>query len=103
MTACQRTSNIILPTGQLLLARSKLLVALSKKLDQGVYAVLLNLVVELLPIRLNQPRAEHVQVIHAPALRRFVQTVVDFYGSGLVDRDRAYHNVGIGRRDAHRR
>jgi hypothetical protein len=53
----------ILPNEHLLIARSKLLVALSEKLDQSVHAALLDLVAELLPVCLDQPDAEHVQVI----------------------------------------
>ena len=44
-------------------ARSKLLVPLSEKLDQTIHATLPDLVGELLPIGLNQPNTEHVQVI----------------------------------------
>lgn len=44
-------------------ACSELLVPLSEKLDQTIHAALPDLVGELLPIGLNQPDAEHVQVI----------------------------------------
>jgi hypothetical protein len=57
------TSIAIAPNSHLLFSRSKLLVALSEKLDQTVHAAFLDLVAELLPICLDQPDAEHVQVI----------------------------------------
>src|SRR5258706_8435583 len=60
---CQKRSSPSYPTVTLLFARSKLLVALSEKLDQTVHAALLDLVAELLPICLNQPDAQHVYVI----------------------------------------
>jgi hypothetical protein len=48
---------------RLLLSRRKLLVALSEELDQSFHASLLDLLIELLPVCLDQPGAEHVQVI----------------------------------------
>src|SRR3954470_3471417 len=51
-----------------LLARGELLVTLREELDQSVHALLLDLLVELLLIGLDQPCAEHVDVIHTPAL-----------------------------------
>jgi hypothetical protein len=66
------TFIVILPNGHLLIAPSKLLVALSEKLNQSAHAALLDLVAELLPVCLDQPDAEHVQVIYAPALRRAI-------------------------------
>ena len=53
-------------------ARCKLLVALREKLNQTVHAALLDLVAELLPIGLDEPNAENVQVIQTPPLRRLV-------------------------------
>ena len=51
------------PIRDLLPARSELLVALSKKLDQPVHTALVDLIAELLPICLDEPDAKYAQVI----------------------------------------
>ncbi|CAM2149406.1 hypothetical protein PT2222_210101 [Paraburkholderia tropica] len=67
-----------------------------------MHAALLDLFLELLLVSLDQPRAEHVDVIHAPALRRLVQAVVEFDRLAVVHNGRTDHDVGVVRVRAER-
>ncbi|CAM2160730.1 hypothetical protein PT2222_80314 [Paraburkholderia tropica] len=84
------------------LARLQFLIARAEELDQPVHAALLDLLVELRAIGLDQPRAQHIQIVEPPALRRLVEPVIDLDGLAARLRERAHDHVGVARRIAHR-